>query len=114
METPVSLVARADYRVVRNFPCIRRLDDWTHSFNEPVPIHTALGTLDDWSTANVDNQSLSKSVCQDLTAIRGQNHIAPADEKNHRLQIVFLVPYEPTWSIILYTTKLISCKCRAM
>ena len=29
-----------------NFPRIRLLDDWTHSFNQPVTIHTALGTLD--------------------------------------------------------------------
>ena len=64
-----------------NFPRIRFLDDWTHSFNQTVTIHTALGTLDAWSTANVDNQSLSRSVWQDLTAIRGQNHFDPADEK---------------------------------
>ena len=29
-----------------NFPRICLLDDWTHSFNQPVTIHTALGTLD--------------------------------------------------------------------
>ena len=56
-----------------SFPRIRLLDDWTHSFTEPVTIHTALGTLDSWSTANVGNQSLSRSVWQDLSAIRGQN-----------------------------------------
>ena len=72
-----------------NFPRIRLLDDWTHSFNQPVTIHTALGTLDAWSTANVDNQSLSRSVWQDLTAIRGQNHFDPADEKRHERHIVF-------------------------
>ena len=72
-----------------SFPRIRLLDDWTHSFTEPVTIHTALGTLDSWSTANVDNQSLSRSVWQDLSAIRGQNHIDPADEKGPGRQIVF-------------------------
>ena len=72
-----------------SFPRIRLLDDWTHSFTEPVTIHTALGILDSWSTANVDNQSLSRSVWQDLSAIRGQNHIDPADEKGPGRQIVF-------------------------
>ena len=72
-----------------NFPRIRLLDDWTHSFNQPVTIYTALGTLDAWSTANVDNQSLSRSVWQDLTAIRGQNHFDPPDEKGPGRQIVF-------------------------
>ena len=96
-----------------SFPRIRLLDDWTHSFTEPVTIHTALGTLDSWSTANVDNQSLSRSVWQDLSAIRGQNHIDPADEKGPGRQIVFLVPYDQIWSTTLFTTKLISCRCRA-
>ena len=72
-----------------NFPRIRLLDDWTHSFNQPVTIQTAFGTLDAWSTANVDNQSLSRSVWQDLTAIRGQNHFDPADEKGPGRHIVF-------------------------
>ena len=63
-----------------NFPRIRLLDDWTHSFNQPVTIHTARGTLDAWLTANVDNQSLSRSVWQDLTATRGQNYFDPVGE----------------------------------
>ena len=37
----------------------------------------------------MDNQSLSRSVWQDLTAIRGQNHFDPADEKGPGRQIVF-------------------------
>ena len=72
-----------------NFPRIRLLDDWNHSFNQPVTMHTALGTLDTWSTANVDNQSLSRSVWQDLTAIRGQNRFDPADKKGPGRHIVF-------------------------
>ena len=72
-----------------NFPRIRFLDDWTHSFNQPVTIRTALGTRDPWPTANVDNQSLSRSVWQDLTAIRGQNLIDSSDEKGPGRHIVF-------------------------
>ena len=72
-----------------NFPRIRFLDDWTYSFYQPVSIHTALGTLDAWSTAYVDNQALPRFVWQDLTAIRGQNHCDPADEKGLERQIVF-------------------------
>ena len=45
-----------------NFPRIRLLDDWTHSFNQHVTIHTALATLDAWSTTNVDYQSPLRSV----------------------------------------------------
>ena len=37
----------------------------------------------------MDNQSLSRFVWQDLSAIRGQNHIDPADEKGPGRQIVF-------------------------
>ena len=75
-----------------NVPRIRLSDDWTHSFNQPVTIHTALGTLDAWSTANVDNQSISRSVWQGLTAIRKNDHIDPADEEGPGRQIVFPVP----------------------
>ena len=72
-----------------NFPRNRLLDDWTYPFNQPVTTHTALSTLDAWSTANVDNQSLASSVWQDLTAIRGQINLEPADEKGPRRKIVF-------------------------
>ena len=82
------MVARVDH-LFSNFPCIRLLDDWTHCVGAPVPIHTALGTLDAWSTANVDNQSLSKSVWHDLTAIHGQNQIDLSDEKGPESHIVF-------------------------
>ena len=72
-----------------SFPCIRLLDNWTDSFIEPVTLHAALGTLDAWSPTNVDNRSLSRSVWQDLTAIRGQNHIDSTDEKGPGREIVF-------------------------
>ena len=65
------------------------MDDWTHLFNEPLLIHTALATLDAWSTASLDNQSLSRSVWQDLAAILGHDQIDPADEKRPGRQIVF-------------------------
>ena len=65
------------------------MGDWTHSFNQAVTIHTALATLDAWSTENVDNQSLYRSVWQDLTAIREQNYFDPADEKGPGRRIVF-------------------------
>ena len=71
------------------------MDDWTHSFNEPVLIHSALGTLDAYSTANVDNQSLSRFIWQDLAAIRGQYHVDPADEKGPGRQIVFPGALQP-------------------
>ena len=40
-------------------------------------------------TANADIQSLSRSVSQDLTAIRGHDHNNPADEKGPGRWIVF-------------------------
>ena len=57
--------------VLSNFPRIRFSDKWTHTFHEPVSIHSALHTLDAWSRANIDNQSLPRSVWQDLGAIKG-------------------------------------------
>ena len=47
-----------------NFPCIRLLNERSHSFNETLTIHSALGTLDAWSTANGTFQSLSRTVWQ--------------------------------------------------
>ena len=62
----------------------------TNSINEPVTVHTALGTLDSWSTAIVDNQSLSRYVWLYLTAIRGQDHFDSMNEKGPPgRQIVF-------------------------
>ena len=43
----------------------------------------------------MDNQYLSRSVLQDLTAIRGQAHIDLADEKELGGQIVFLGALRP-------------------
>ena len=57
--------------VLSNVPRIRFLDEWTHTFPKPISIHTALNTLDAWSRDNIDNQSLPRSVWQDLGAIKG-------------------------------------------
>ena len=38
------------------------LDEWTHTFEEPLPEKAALSTLDTWVRANVDNQALPRSV----------------------------------------------------
>ena len=57
--------------VLSNFPRIRVLDEWTHSFPQPVSIQSALYALDTWSRASIDNQSLPRSVWQDLDAIKG-------------------------------------------
>ena len=55
-----------------NFSRIRFLDEWTHSFSLPVSLQSALHALDSWSRANIDNQSLPRSVWQDLGAIKGR------------------------------------------
>ena len=55
------------------------MDEWTHTFPEPVSIHSALHTLDAWSRAKIDNQSLPRSEWQDLDAIKG-NQQNPCDE----------------------------------
>ena len=57
--------------VLSNFSRIRFLDEWTHSFPSPVSLQSALHALDTWSRANIDNQSLPRSVWQDLGAIKG-------------------------------------------
>ena len=57
--------------VLSNFSRIRFLDEWTHSFPQPVSLHSALHALDTWSRANIDNHSLPRYVWQDLGAIKG-------------------------------------------
>ena len=42
----------------------------THSFLQPVSHQSALHALNTWSRANIDNQSLPRSVWQDLGAIK--------------------------------------------
>ena len=56
--------------VLSNFSRIRSLDEWTHSFPQPVSLQSALHALDTWSSANIHNQSLPRSVWQDLGAIK--------------------------------------------
>ena len=55
--------------IFAQFPRIRFLDEWTHTFPEPTSIRSALSALDVWSRANIDNRSLPYSVWQDLNAI---------------------------------------------
>ena len=57
--------------ILSSFPRIRFLDEWTHSFPRPTSLQSALHALDTWSRANIDNQSLPRSVWQDLGTIKG-------------------------------------------
>ena len=45
-----------------NYPRIRLLDEWTHTFEEPLHVKAALSTLDTRVRAKVDNQALPRSV----------------------------------------------------
>ena len=55
-----------------DYPRIRLLDEWTHTFEEPLQVKAAVRTLDTWVRANVDYQTLPHSVWQDLAAIQGR------------------------------------------
>ena len=96
-----------NYRSSQQFPLIRLLDEWTHTFDKPISICSALSALDTWSRANIDNQPLLGSVWQDLTAIRGHHccdeplpHDSPGGEiKYHgaiRPHLVDYVSYDHT------------------
>ena len=49
---------------------VRLLDEWTHTFEEPLHVKAAVSTLDTCVRANVANQALPRSVWQDLAAIQ--------------------------------------------
>ena len=55
-----------------NYPRIRLLDEWTHTFEIPLPPKAVLSTLDTWVTASSDNRAMPRSVWQDLAAIQGR------------------------------------------
>ena len=55
-----------------NYTRICLLDEWTHTFEEPLHVKATLSTLDTWVRAIVDNQGLPRSVWQDLAAIQGR------------------------------------------
>ena len=55
-----------------NYPRIRLLDQWTHTFEIPLPPKAALSTLDTWVKASSDNRAMPRSVWQDLAAIQGR------------------------------------------
>ena len=63
--------------LLSNFPRIRFLDEWVHTFEHPVSAHSAVAALDTWSPANIDNRALPRSVWQDLPAIRGHFPTCP-------------------------------------
>ena len=54
------------------FPRIRLLDEWTHTFENPLSPRAALGTLDIWTKANSDNGAMPRLVWQDLASNRGR------------------------------------------
>ena len=54
-----------------NYPRIRLLDEWIHTFEIPLSPKAALSTLDTWVKASSDNRAIPRSVWQDLAAIQG-------------------------------------------
>ena len=65
-----------------NYPRIRLLDEWTHTFEIPLSPKAALSTLDTWVKASSDNRAMPRSVWQDLAAIQGRTPrvCLPADD----------------------------------
>ena len=55
-----------------NYPRIRLLDEWTHTFEIPLSPKAALSTLDTWVKASSDNRAMPRSVWQDLAAVQGR------------------------------------------
>ena len=55
-----------------NYPRIRLLDEWSHTFEIPLPPKAVLSTLDTWVRAGSDNRAMPRSVWQDLAAIQGR------------------------------------------
>ena len=89
-----------------DYPRIRLLDEWTHTFEEPLQVRAAVSTLDIWVRANVDNQALPRSVWQDLASIQGRTPrvCIPADYGPCR-ELVYLGNLPPdTVEYISYDT----------
>ena len=55
-----------------NYPRIRLLDEWTHTFEIPLSPKAALSTLDTWVNASSDNRAMPRSVWQNLAAVQGR------------------------------------------
>ena len=55
-----------------NYPRIRLLDEWTHTFEIPLSPKAAFKTLDTWVKASSDNRAMPRSVWQDLAAVQGR------------------------------------------
>ena len=74
------------------------LDEWVHTFEHPVPAHSALATLDTWSHVNNDNRAFPRSVWQDLPANR--QHLqsrASLDEDKPGREITYPVLLRPNF-----------------
>ena len=76
---------------------IRLLDEWTHTFESPLPPKAALGTLDVSTKANSDNRSMPRSVWQHLDTIQGRTPLVclPSDDETGR-EIVYLRALYPS------------------
>ena len=73
-----------------NYPRIRLLDEWIHTFESPLSPKAALGTLDVWTEANKDNRAMARSVCQDLAAIQGRTpRVCPPSDNGSGRDIVY-------------------------
>ena len=65
-----------------NYPRIRLLDEWTHTFEIPLSPKAALSTLDTWVKASTDNRAMPRSVWQDLAGERqwaGERNYLPGN-----------------------------------
>ena len=72
------------------YPRIRLLDDWTHTFENPLSPKAALGTLDVWTKANSDNRAIPRSAWQDLAYIQGRTpRTHPPSDNGPGRQIVY-------------------------
>ena len=66
------------------------MDEWTHTFEEPLHVEATLSTLDTWVRANLDNQALPRSVWQDLAATQGRTQrVCLLPDNGHGREIVY-------------------------
>ena len=73
-----------------DYPRIRLLDEWIHTFEEPLQVKAAISTLDIWVRANVDNQALPRSVWQDLAGIQSRTpRVCIPEDKGPGREIVY-------------------------
>ena len=58
-------------------PRIRLLDEWTHTFENPLSPKAALGTLDIWTKENSDNRAMPPRVCLPSDNMPGREIVYP-------------------------------------